>query len=135
MNNEQNQIFRYNGSSISFQKGDSVMVNATEMAKPFKKSATHWLRNQSTKDFIKEYAALRNRNPSASRGSAGLEVSSDGNAGTAVIRPRNASITQLAFRGRKAGIPGTNTWQNGTKQLASRGQTLGKTGTNSFVTV
>lgn len=64
MNNEQNQIFRYNGSPISFQKGDSVMVNATEMAKPFKKSATHWLRNQSTKDFIKEYAALRNRNPS-----------------------------------------------------------------------
>lgn len=40
------------------------MVNATEMAKPFRKSATHWLRNRSTKDFIKEYAALRNRNPS-----------------------------------------------------------------------
>lgn len=40
------------------------MVNATEMAKPFKKSATHWLRNQSAKDFIREYAALRNRNPS-----------------------------------------------------------------------
>lgn len=39
------------------------MVNATEMAKPFGKSATHWLRNQSAKEFISEYAALRNRNP------------------------------------------------------------------------
>lgn len=61
--NELNQIFQYNGSPISFQKGDSVMVNATEMAKPFGKSATHWLRNQSTKEFINEYAALRNCNP------------------------------------------------------------------------
>lgn len=32
-----NQIFQYNGSSITFQKGDNVMVNATEMAKPFNK--------------------------------------------------------------------------------------------------
>lgn len=63
MANELNQIFQYNGSPISFQKGDSVMVNATEMAKPFGKSATHWLRNQSTKEFINEYAALRNCNP------------------------------------------------------------------------
>lgn len=54
------QIFQYNGSAISFQKGDSVMVNATEMAKPFGKSATHWLRNQSTQEFINELAALRN---------------------------------------------------------------------------
>lgn len=61
--NEANQIFQYNGSPISFHKGDSVMVNATEMAKPFGKSATHWLRNQSTKEFINEYAALRNCNP------------------------------------------------------------------------
>ena len=30
-----NQIFQYYGNSITFQKGDSVMVNATEMAKPF----------------------------------------------------------------------------------------------------
>ncbi len=38
------------------------MVNATEMAKPFGKSATHWLRNQSTQEFLCEYARLRNRN-------------------------------------------------------------------------
>ena len=36
LNNYTEQIFQYNGSPISFQKGDSVMVNATEMAKPFK---------------------------------------------------------------------------------------------------
>lgn len=29
-----NQIFQYNGSPITFHKGDNVMVNATEMAKP-----------------------------------------------------------------------------------------------------
>lgn len=55
------QIFQYNGSPVTFQKGDSVMVNATEMAKPFGKNAGHWLRNKSTEEFIKELAALRNR--------------------------------------------------------------------------
>lgn len=58
--NSQNQIFQYNGSPISFQKGNSVMVNATEMAKPFGKNAGHWMRNQSTQEFINELAALRN---------------------------------------------------------------------------
>lgn len=55
-----NQIFQYNGSPITFQKGDNVMVNATEMAKPFGKNAGHWMRNQSTQEFINELAALRN---------------------------------------------------------------------------
>lgn len=55
------QIFQYNGSPITFQMGDCVMVNATEMAKPFGKNASHWLRNDSTKEFITELAALRNR--------------------------------------------------------------------------
>lgn len=39
----ENQIFQYNGSPITFQKGDSVMVNATEMAKPFGKLVGDWL--------------------------------------------------------------------------------------------
>lgn len=55
------QIFHYNGSPVTFQKGNSVMVNATEMAKPFGKNVSHWLRNKSTEEFIKELAALRNR--------------------------------------------------------------------------
>lgn len=53
------QIFQYNGSPITFNSGDSVMVNATEMAKPFGKSANHWLRNKSTEEFITELVRLR----------------------------------------------------------------------------
>lgn len=55
-----NQIFQYNGSPITFQKGDSVMVNATQMAKPFSKSAKHWLSNQSTEDYLSELSKVRN---------------------------------------------------------------------------
>jgi phage antirepressor YoqD-like protein len=57
------QIFQYNGSPITFNSSDSVMVNATEMAKPFGKSANHWLRNKSTEEFITELARLRICNP------------------------------------------------------------------------
>lgn len=57
-----NKIFTYNNNAITFKKGDNVMVNATEMAKPFGKSANHWLRNQSTQEFVKELSRLRNRN-------------------------------------------------------------------------
>ncbi len=35
------------------------MVNATEMAKSFGKSATHWLRNQQAKDYLDELSKLR----------------------------------------------------------------------------
>ena len=59
-----NQIFQYNGSPITFLKGDSVMVNATQMAKPFGKRATHWLSNQQSKDFINALSGVRNLTPS-----------------------------------------------------------------------
>lgn len=59
MLNSENQIFQYNGSPISFQKGNSVMVNATEMAKPFGKLAKDWLSNKSTKEFISTLSAVR----------------------------------------------------------------------------
>lgn len=55
----ENQIFQYNGSPITFQKGDSVMINATEMAKPFGKLAKDWLSNKSTKDFLSTLSAVR----------------------------------------------------------------------------
>lgn len=51
-NNSVNQIFQYNGSPITFQKGDSVMVNATEMAKPFGKRSNDFLSSKSTKELI-----------------------------------------------------------------------------------
>ena len=43
------QIFDYNGNGVSFRNGNSVMVSATEMAKPFNKQAKDWLKTQSTK--------------------------------------------------------------------------------------
>lgn len=48
----ENQIFQYNGSPITFQKGDSVMVNATEMAKPFGKRPIDYLRLPSTNELL-----------------------------------------------------------------------------------
>lgn len=60
MFNNPNQIFQYNGSPITFQKGDSVMANATQMAKPFEKQPIFWLSNQSTKDYLTELSKLRN---------------------------------------------------------------------------
>ena len=58
----QSKVFSYKGNLITFSNDGTVMVNATEMAKPFEKSATHWLRNQSTQEFISTYAELRNCN-------------------------------------------------------------------------
>ena len=55
-------VFSYEGNAITFKSENGVMVNATEMAKPFGKSASHWLRNQSTQEFLGTYATLRNRN-------------------------------------------------------------------------
>ncbi len=47
------KIFTYNGTSITFQLGNGdVMVNATEMAKPFGKHAKHFLANEQTKAYI-----------------------------------------------------------------------------------
>lgn len=42
------QVFRDNGSNITFSTENGVMVNATEMAKPFGKQAYDWLKTQST---------------------------------------------------------------------------------------
>ena len=47
-----NQIFQYNGTPITFQIGGTLMVNATQMAKPFGKQPIFWLNNQSTKEFF-----------------------------------------------------------------------------------
>jgi len=55
-------VFNYNGNNISFAKGDNVLVNATQMAKPFgsEKRPQFWLGNQSTKDFLAELSKARN---------------------------------------------------------------------------
>jgi hypothetical protein len=47
--------FYYNGTPIEFElTPNSVMANATEMAKPFGKKALEYLSNQQTIDFIEE---------------------------------------------------------------------------------
>lgn len=51
--------FNYNGNDIAFENGNSVMVNATNMAKQFGKLPHEWLRLPSTKEFIDELTIER----------------------------------------------------------------------------
>ena len=54
--------FNYKGSQISFNNGEKVMVNATQMARPFNKEPKFWLMNQSTTDYLTELSKVRNGN-------------------------------------------------------------------------
>ncbi len=49
----------YEGSNITFLRGDDVMVNATQMAKTFGKKPVEWLRLPSTSQFIDALLAVR----------------------------------------------------------------------------
>lgn len=51
------QIFEYNGNSISFGKEGNVMVNATEMAKPFGKRCNDFLSTKQTNELINSLSA------------------------------------------------------------------------------
>jgi hypothetical protein len=53
--------FNYEGNEVGFTVDGKVMVNATEMAKPFgtSKGPKHWLTNQSTKEFLNELGKVR----------------------------------------------------------------------------
>lgn len=46
------QVFNYKGSKVSFDFGNGVMTNATEMARVFNKEPYGWLRLSSTKEFL-----------------------------------------------------------------------------------
>jgi hypothetical protein len=46
------KIFKYNETPITFKLGDTTMVNATEMAKPFGKRPIDYLRLPSTNELI-----------------------------------------------------------------------------------
>lgn len=54
--------YSYEGTPIAFERGAGVMINATQMAKPFGKAPMHWLRNQQAKEYIDTLSTLRNRN-------------------------------------------------------------------------
>lgn len=51
---KQNKLvtYDYEGASISFQNGENVMVNATEMARVFNKKVNDWLRLPSTIEYL-----------------------------------------------------------------------------------
>ena len=47
------KLFAYDGSSITFaKKGETIMVNATQMAKPFGKLTKDWLKTNQCKEFL-----------------------------------------------------------------------------------
>lgn len=49
----------YEGSKVTFSKGDDVMVNATQMAKTFGKRPIDWLRLSTSKTFLEELSKVR----------------------------------------------------------------------------
>ena len=56
-------IQKYEGYPITFEKKNGkMMVNATQMAKPFghSKEPKHWLKTQAAKDFINTMTEVRN---------------------------------------------------------------------------
>lgn len=57
----ENKIYNYNGTDITFLSGNGdVMVNATEMAKPFGKQPSDWTKTKSSQEFIDSLSAVRN---------------------------------------------------------------------------
>lgn len=52
-------VYDYKGSQISFMSGENVMVNATQMAKPFEKRPIDWLQNQSSIEYLNELSKVR----------------------------------------------------------------------------
>lgn len=46
--------YKFEDAVVSFEKGDGIMVNATQMAKPFSKRPNDWLNLSSTKEFLEE---------------------------------------------------------------------------------
>jgi anti-repressor protein len=52
-------VYSYNDFPITFEKGEGVMVNATQMAKVFGKVTKDWLRTNPSKEFISSLSAVR----------------------------------------------------------------------------
>lgn len=51
--------YTYEGAPISFSHGEGVMVNATQMAKPFGKKAVDFLKLQQTKEFLQVLSEVK----------------------------------------------------------------------------
>lgn len=52
-------VYNYKGSQISFMSGENVMVNATQMAKPFSKQPIDWLKTNQSKEYIETFSKLK----------------------------------------------------------------------------
>lgn len=50
-------VYSYKGSEISFMSGESTMINATQMAKPFNKRTNDWLSLKQTNELINSLSA------------------------------------------------------------------------------
>lgn len=73
------QIFSYHGSEICFKADkDSVMINATEMARPFNKRPIDWIRLGTTQEFLTTLREVRNPHITPEE-SAGLIITERGN--------------------------------------------------------
>ena len=53
------QIFNYKGNDIAFNVGEHVMVNATEMAKPFGKRPVDWIKTAQAQNFINAFSEVK----------------------------------------------------------------------------
>lgn len=54
------QTFHYNDQPVTFEIGGRrVMVNASQMARPFRKQPSDWTRLKQTEDFISSLSAVR----------------------------------------------------------------------------
>lgn len=51
--------YSYEGTPIAFARGRNLMVNATQMAAPFGKLPSDFLKTQRTKEFISELATMK----------------------------------------------------------------------------
>lgn len=61
MKSNEMAVYEYNGNPISFDKIEKgYMINATQMAKPFRKLPAGWLRSQTAKEYIDTLAAMQN---------------------------------------------------------------------------
>lgn len=58
------QVFNYQGNEITFLNGESVMVNATEMAKSFGKNINEWKRLPSTFRFLEALGETKGKSHS-----------------------------------------------------------------------
>ena len=55
------KVFNYNDTPITFDTAAATgtMVNATEMAKPFKKQPIDWLKTNQSKEYLDVFSKLK----------------------------------------------------------------------------